>query len=136
MSEDNIEIVRRLVEANRSGAPEETVERAVALAHEDLEFTSRLTSVEGSTYRGHDGLRRYFADLADTMQDWGNELNELRAVGNDAVMADVTFRATGRSGMDVELRSAAVIVLSAGKALQVHAYPTPEEALEAAGLSE
>ena len=45
---ENVETVRRLVQANRSGAPDETVERAVALADCNFEFTSRLTSVEGS----------------------------------------------------------------------------------------
>ena len=106
------------------------------LADPSIEFRSRLTSVEGSTYRGLDGVRRYFADMADAWQEWDNEVSEIREVGRDALMTNVTFRATGKSGVEVELRSAIVWVLSEGRVLQMRAYPTQEEALEAAGLSE
>ncbi len=136
MSQENMEIVLRAFDANRSGPPDATVEAAVALANPRIEFRSRLTSVEGSTYRGHDGVRRYFADMADAWQEWRNEVIEIREVSPDAVLSELTFRGTGRSGVDVELRSAIVWVFAEGKVLQMHAYPTPEGALEAAGLSE
>jgi ketosteroid isomerase-like protein len=136
MSEENVEIVRRACDANRSGPPDATVEAALMLADPSIEFRSRLSSVEGSTYRGHDGVRRYFADMADAWQEWRNEVSEIGEVGQDAVMTDVTFRATGKSGVEVALRSAIVWVLSEGRVLQMHAYPTPSEALDAAGLSE
>jgi hypothetical protein len=65
VSQENVEIVRRAIDANRSGPPEETVDVAVALSDPACVFASRLSSVDGATYRGHDGIRRYFADLAD-----------------------------------------------------------------------
>jgi ketosteroid isomerase-like protein len=136
MSQENVEVVRRAIEANRSGPPDDTVEKAVALANPDFEFMSRLTSVEGATYRGHDGVRAYFKDMADAWQEWRNELDEMTEVGPDTVLAEVTFRATGKSGVEVELRSAVVWVLSGGRVREIHSYASRQEALEAAGLSE
>ena len=131
-----MEIVRRAVEANRSGPRDATVEIGVELAHPDFEFTSRLTSVEGATYRGHDGVRSYFEDMADAWQEWRNEADEVTEVAPNAIFTENTLRATGRSGVDVELRSAVVFVLSGGKILKIHSHPSRQEALEAAGLSE
>ena len=134
--QENVRIALGAVEANRSGRPEETVEAAVALAHPELRFTSRLSSLEGSSYRGHDGARRYFQDMTDAFAEWRNEAKNAVVVGQDAVVLDVVFRATSRSGVDVELPSAAVFVLSDGAIIEMHVYETRREALEAAGLEE
>jgi ketosteroid isomerase-like protein len=135
MSQENVEIVRRVFEEfNRRGPPDDTV--LEELADPSIEFTSRLTSVEGSTYRGLDGLRRYYEDLADAFQEWRNDMNEMTDVGQNTVLVDATFRATGKSGVAVELQSFIAWVLSDGKVARVYAYPSRREALEAAGLSE
>lgn len=57
-------------------------------------------------------------------------------VGPNTVLTESVFRGTGRSGVDVELRSVVVWTLSEGRIIRMHAYPNREEALEAAGLSE
>ena len=131
-----MEIVRRLVPAIRSGAADETAERLVALSDADLEFTSRIAAVEGRTYRGHDGVRAYFEDMAEAWQEWRSELEEISEVGPDTVLADIVIRATGKSGVDIETRSTVIFVLSSGRLLRVHSYPSRQEALEAAGLAE
>ncbi len=136
MSEENVEIVRRAIEANRSGPPAETVEKLAELAHPDLDFVSRLTAVEGGSYRGIDGVRAYFKDLAAALQQWHNELLEVIEIGPDSVFTESVFRAIGRSGVEVELRSDILWTLLGGKIIRTHSYPSREEALEAAGLSE
>ena len=136
MSEENVEIVRRAFDLGRSGLSTEAVEKALALLDPKSEFVSRLVSVEGATYRGHDGARAYRKDLDDAFQEWHNELDEITEVGPDAVLTENCFRATGRSGVDVELRSAVVWVLSDGLVVGLHSYPSRQEALEAAGLSQ
>ncbi len=129
-----MEVVRRAVEANRSGPPEETVDKALPLVDDRFEFTSRLTSVEGASYRGQDGLRAYFDDLADAFLEWRNEINEIRELDPETVFLDVTFHAVARSGIDVELRSAMVVLFSGGLVLRMDAYPSGQEALRAARL--
>ena len=133
MPESNLEIVRRAFEANRSGPPEETIEVAVALMDPRAEFVSRLTEVEGAAYRGLEGARRYFADLADAWDVWHNEPHAIEEVAPGKVLAEVTFHGTGQSGVEVALRSAALFVISdAGLVTGLYVYATREEALAAA----
>ncbi len=135
MSEENVELVRRAIEANRSGPPAETVERAAELVRLDLEFVSRLTAVEGRSYQGIDGVRAYYADLADAWQEWHNELLEITEIGPNSVLTETVFRGTARSGVDVQLEIGILWELMDGRIIRIHAYPSREEALEAAGLS-
>ncbi|MGH2956831.1 MAG: nuclear transport factor 2 family protein [Solirubrobacterales bacterium] len=137
MSDENVEIVRRALAANRSGPPEETREIALSLVDPAVEFRSRITAVEGADYLGPEGLRKYFDDMADAFRVWRNDADEIVEVGPDAVLVDSIFHAVGKdSGLQIELRNAALFVLSEGKIVRCLAYPTREEALEAAGLSE
>jgi ketosteroid isomerase-like protein len=136
MTQENVEIVRRAVEANRSGPPAETVEVAVELAHPDMEFVSHVASVEGGTYRGVDGTRAYYEDLADVWQEWRNELRGVTELGPDTILTENVFRGTARSGVSVERPSALIWTLLEGKVVRLHSYPSREEALQAAGLSE
>jgi ketosteroid isomerase-like protein len=137
VAEDKVAIVRRLYEANCSGPPETTVEVALSLVDPAFEFRSRVAAVEGSMYRGYEGARKYFADMADAWREWQNEPGEIIDVGRDAVLVDSTFRGVGKeSGVEVELRSAIVFVVARGKVVRGLSYPTREEALAAAGIPE
>ncbi len=136
MSQENVEIVRRLHAANRSGPPEDTLEVGLSLCHPAVELRSRITAVEGADYRGHDGLRRYNADLADVFQSWVNVPSEIVEVGEDAVVVATTFRGVAHSGVEIELESEIVFVIRDAQVTRCLSYPTREEALKAAGLSE
>ena len=136
MSRENAEIVRQTIEANRSGDLAHAAAVAIALADPKLEFRSVLSSVEGGAYRGHEGVRRYFDDMADAWQEWRSETGEILEMGPELLLADVHFRGVGHSGMKVETHSTFVVEMSGGKILSMHAYPTRGEALEAAGLRE
>jgi hypothetical protein len=135
-SERNVGVVRRITAANRSGPQEETVEVAVALTDPASESVSRVTSIEGSTYKGHAGVRGYFADMADAFKEWRNDLGAVEEVEPGVVLADLTFRGTGNSGVEVELESSVIFVISSGRVRRIHAAPSRAEALAAAGLSE
>jgi ketosteroid isomerase-like protein len=87
-----------------------------------------------ATYRGHDGIHHYLSDVADAWQEWRNEADEILEIGPDTLFANIHFRAVGHSGASVEARTAVVCVLSKGKFLSMHSYPTRAEALEAVGL--
>jgi hypothetical protein len=134
----NVEIVRRLMEMNRSGLTDQTIgERGLPLIDPAVEFRSRVTAIEGTAYRGHEGLLKYRADMTDAFREWRNEAEAIVEMSPGTVLVQSRFHGVGReSGMEVELRSAIVFVLSNGKCARCLAYPTRAEALEAAGLSE
>jgi ketosteroid isomerase-like protein len=137
MPRENVEVVREAIEANRSDDLHAAVEALVALSDPRSEYTRVTAAVEPQTYRGHDGVRRYFRDMAGSWQEWRSEVEELVEVGPDTVVATIRFRAIGKdSGVPVEARLVAVFVLSARKLLRGHTYPSREAALQAAGLRE
>lgn len=123
---------RRAIEANRSGPPEATVDVALSLSDPAIEFTSLVAAVEGRTYRGHDGVRRYFEDLAAVWREWHNEPQEIVEIKPGTVVGEARWRGIGRdSGVAMELRIAGAFELAAGKLVRVSMYPTREEALQA-----
>jgi ketosteroid isomerase-like protein len=135
MSQENVETARRFIEATRSGEGPWT-EAFVAVSDPSIEHI-RLPAASGpEMYSGHDGLRRWFADMAAIWQEWRTEIEEIVDAGPETVAARIRFIAVGRdSGVPVEARLGLVCVLRAGKVLRSRTYASGEEALEAVGLS-
>jgi hypothetical protein len=136
MSQENVEIVRQACAVNRSGSSGDTIEQAMSLADPAVRFLSRLTSVEGATYKGYEGVHRYYKDMSDAWQEWHLDIDDIAAIGPDTVLADIRFLGTGHSGVNVELRSFVLWVVSGGKVLELRAFPSRHEALDAAGIGE
>jgi ketosteroid isomerase-like protein len=136
MSQDNVELARTAIGAFRSGDLDASTEVVLALSDPSCEFRSILSAVEGATYHGHDGIGRYFHDMADAWPEWRAEPDEVLEIGPDMVFADINLRAIGHSGIAVEQHVAVVFVTSKGKVLSMHSYPTRAEALDAVGLRE
>jgi ketosteroid isomerase-like protein len=137
MSQENVEIVRQVIESNRSDYLEARIEAALALWDPSCEYARVTAAVDPQTYRGHDGIRRYLSDMADSWAEWRSEVEDVFEVGPDTVVATFRSRLTGKdSGVPVEARFGGVFVLSQGKILRGQVYPSRQEALEAVGLSE
>jgi ketosteroid isomerase-like protein len=135
MSQENETLVRRLVDAfNVQGA-----EAACAVLNDDAEWRPAYTgggAVEGTVYRGHDGFRRYLADLAETWAEIEGYIDELRHVG-DRVLIVARIRFIGRgSGLEMVQPITGVFTFSGGKVATATYYVERQEALEAVGLSE
>jgi ketosteroid isomerase-like protein len=142
MSRQNVDVVREAVESHRSDYleaddREARIEAVLGLWDPSCEFTSVMAAVEPNTYRGHDGLRRYLNDLADSWEEWQNEVEEIFEVGSDTVFATIRSRVVGKgSGAAAESQRAAVFVLSEGKIVRGRTYPSRREALDAVGRRE
>jgi ketosteroid isomerase-like protein len=135
MSEENIEIVRRVYEAR--GDPE----AVLAYYDPDVEFNAsqfpfgRLVGGAG-IYRGHEGLRRFFREYYSAWSQIEDDYEEL-IDADESVISVVSARGRGRrSGVEVQSSSAAVWTIRDGKIVRVTWFATRAEALEAAGLSE
>jgi ketosteroid isomerase-like protein len=130
MSEENVEIVRRVVDAFNAGDRD----RLLGFVDPDMEFRS---AVEQRTYRGRDALLQYREDLDATLQEFHTEGDRFLDAGGERVVH--LYRVVGRgagSGVPVSRDVAAVWHLRDGKVLKSRIYLDQRQALEAAGLSE
>src|SRR5881397_646180 len=133
MSQENVEVVRRALEAGfRHPRDWETVSLLVAPNHV---FVPLLARVEGASAKGVQGFRDWIARMDET-GEWHIEFDELRAApdGRVLVIARFVLRAE-RSGVPIDQPTVAVATLSGGKIVRTEVFPSLEEALEAAGLS-
>jgi ketosteroid isomerase-like protein len=131
MSRENVDRVRRGFEAFSSGG----VEALLELVDPDFETTTppELT-VEPATYRGHDGLRRYFDSFYEIMEEIRFEPEEF-IDARDRVVVPVCLIARGRgTGIEAEQRLVFVWTVRDGKMLRLDSYATKAEALAAVGL--
>src|SRR3954465_6102530 len=133
MSRKDLEIVRKVFEAAARG----DAGAVLGLYDPDVEGEGeRKQPGLGlcATYRGHDGLRRFFREWRDAWDTDDYEYDELIDAG-DAVVSVATQRGRGRvSGVPMSRPLAGVWTIRAGKIARVVWYPTREEALEAVGL--
>ena len=133
MSQENVEIVRRAVEAFDRGE----LPRILALTHAD--FVAEVppdVSAEPDTYRGHDGIRRYISSFQEAMNEIHFEGERFWDAGENVVVA-LRLTARGRqTAIPVEQRTTGVWTVRAGRLLRIRAYASREEALAAVGLAE
>jgi len=105
----------------------------------EVEFRPRFQVMLGGeemVFWGHDGVREAYRDLYGAL-DWIKpEILEVRDLG-DRIVALGRLSVRGKeSGAEVESAAGWVVDIKSGKAIRVIEYLDPEEALEAAGLSE
>ena len=128
MASSNLEIVQRGFEAfNERG-----IEGIVPLIHPEFEATTppNLAS-EPDTYRGHDGIRRWFDSFEEVMDEIRWDARRFREVG-ERVVVEFTLRARGKStGLDFGQDAVMVWELRDGKAIRLSLYPTLDQALTA-----
>jgi ketosteroid isomerase-like protein len=137
MSEENVEIVRRVYAAlSRRDAAS-----VLALYDPEVEFYfSPGTLVDhiggGGTYRGHEGLRAFDRDLRQTFEDFETNCEEL--IDSEKRIISVSrYRARGRGGIEVDgPLQFGVWTIQGDKIARVAWFAALEEALEAARLSE
>jgi uncharacterized protein len=133
VSRENVEVVRLGLLAFNSG----DIEQVIAMAAGDFEaVVPPELSAEPDTYRGHEGLRRYFESFEDVMEEIHFEPERFIDAGEEVVTV-VRLTARGRStAISVEQRIAQIWSLREGKVARVRTFATLERALAAAGIPE
>jgi ketosteroid isomerase-like protein len=131
VSKEDVELTRRAFEAFN----DRDLEAVLVGLHDDVQAFPRLAAVEGG-YRGHEGVRRWWAQLLDAFPDFHAEILEVRDHGDFVVL---TLRVRGH-GAESETPLEATIwhvnQFLDGKVFRWHVYTSEREAFEAAGLSE
>ena len=131
MSQENVEIVRRMFEVGGTEA---------ALDYFDPEIVLLPTPSgpdAAAPYVGYDGLGAWARDFRDALGDFQVYAEEIIDVGDNRVLAISVVHGEGRaSGIPFDFRSPAVFTLRDGRIVRAEGYDTKVEALEAVGLRE
>ena len=125
-------MVRSMLETlNESG-----VEAALDQIHPDFEgVTPPELSPEPDTYRGHEGIRRYFAGFEGVMDEVRWEADELMEAPDERVVAGIRLVTHSvATGLELELPVWQVCTVRDGKVLRIEGFAEREDALRAAGL--
>jgi ketosteroid isomerase-like protein len=134
MPEENVEIVREIWKAWDKDDPGQLPLSAIdpEAVYED----SLLPDHAGETYHGHQGFLRAWAQAIEPWAGLEASLDWARAAGDDVVSCH-RMRGRGKeSGIEMEITYGYVWKFRDGKIVYCKAFATPDEALEAAGLSE
>jgi ketosteroid isomerase-like protein len=132
MSQENVEVVRRHVEAwNRRD-----MAMLSAVWHSDAEIDwSRARGPLKGIYRGRGEREAFWNDFYATFEEARIEAQDFAAAGSEVVVS-LTARFRGREGIEVTARSANVYTVENGQITRLRMFQERAEALEAAGLSE
>jgi ketosteroid isomerase-like protein len=131
MSEENVEIARRLLGAWNAG----DIDGAVEVLHPDCVIDATARVFNPDTYNGHEGFRRFAADIGEAWERFGFDASDLLPA-DVHVVALGTSQAEGRnSGIRLRDTSAWVFTIQDGLVIKGQLYYEQAEALEAAGLS-
>jgi ketosteroid isomerase-like protein len=132
MSRENVEIVRRWVEAwNR-----DDLEGMLALLHADCEFrTSGAFPDLDPSYEGHPGFTRFYREFMSPWESFVIAVHDLRACG-ERVLCLAAFEARARDGLDVRRDTSSVTSFRDGLVVRTENHAEWSQALEAVGLRE
>ena len=132
MSQENVEIVRRIFDAWASGdwsiGNEYLDQHAVYVISSDFPAFG--------LYFGFDAIRAYWRDFLEQWERLTMEAKHIEAVG-DTVLAHVVQHAKGRaSGIEGDISYFMLFTFRGRKIVRLESVMSEAEALEAVGLSE
>ena len=126
-----MEIVGSIYEALNRG----DWEAATRAMDADFEVTFQRGPNAG-THRGWDAIQAIVADQREAFDAWIIEVEQVFD-GGDQVVALIKSRLRPKgTDAEFEIRNGHIWTIRDGVALSLRGFPNPEEALEAAGLSE
>ena len=127
MSQENVEVVRRMLQAFADRGPDAMAE----FWDPDIDWRAAEGAIDDvGEMHGPVAVRRYIQDWIDTFDDFSVAVEDLQDVGDDRVFA--IQRLNGRA----KLSGTEIDTVRDGKVVRGREYLKVEEALEAVGLSE
>ncbi len=135
MSEENVESFKRGTEAyNRRD-----VDELLRTLDPEVEWHSALLipfGGEATVSRGYDDVRELLDEVFETLAEIHLDYSEIRDLG-DRIVGIGRIRTRGkRSGAVTEMAFGTVTDMKNGRAIRIWTYLDPQEALEAAELSQ
>jgi ketosteroid isomerase-like protein len=137
MSQENVQVVRRFIEALPRAQASDDWQPVLAEVDHAVEIEDLDITLDTGRYRGHESVRRWIGVWMESWESWSLEDVQVRAVGEDTAIGLFLVRAKGKgSGIELSRRDALVCTLRAGKIEKGTYYNDQQQALEAVGLSE
>ena len=131
MSQENVEIVRRMWEAFLAA----DFQTALSFYAADVEWDG-TNLPDGQIGRGHEAILGHVTKWAEAWNDWTVEVERVVEAGGDQVILFTRERGRSDSGLTMDERHAELYTLRDGKIVRRQGFSDPSQALEAAGLSE
>jgi ketosteroid isomerase-like protein len=132
MSEENVEVVRRVYEA----LLRDDLDGALEMMDPEVEYVNPEYAVEPGIRYGHDGIRANVENMRTAFEFWRFEPEQFVDAGERVIVVG-TFHGRGRdSGVEFERRMSRLWTLRDGKVVRYQWFDNADEALEAAGLRE
>ena len=136
MSEENVETVRRVIEAWNT----DDLDAFLAELDTDVHWHPAIEpGLEGkaTTYVGHDGARKVWGeDRGESWQRLTNRPHEFRDLGDSVLVLGQMDLAARTTGIEFSQELGEVFDVRAGRIVRIRDFLTHAEALEAAGLAE
>ena len=131
MSQENVETVCSAYEHLNRG----DVEGLVGLCDDDFLIDMSERVFNPATYRGCEGIRRFFDGVKDLWETYRWDVTETLVAG-DVVVAMIHCEGRGREGIRVDWDVAWLWTFRQQTPVSLRLYRDPTRALEAAGLRE
>jgi ketosteroid isomerase-like protein len=132
MSQENVAVATQAIDAFNGS----DVDAFAALTTPDFEWSPSMVAIEGETYRGREGIERYFGSLNNAWEKFHIFRDRFRDLGDLVIMLG---RLEGRgkgSGVPVDASLGMVFDFRGRTISRIRGYLDHAEALRAAGLSE
>jgi ketosteroid isomerase-like protein len=129
MSQENLELARELIDRWNRGEREFSDDEVAP----DVQVVSRFQT---EPFRGRDGLRRWMQEIDLHFKEWHLVIDKWRDAGDLVVgLGHIELRGQ-ESGVELEQPMGWLIGYRDGRLLSMQTFPTPGEALEAAGIGD
>jgi len=139
MSEENVEVVRRIFELFNEWGVHPRAGRhpeIPPLLHPEIEFHTYAGAPEAGVYRGREAMLEYHERVFGQFESARIELEELRSAGDRVLVISRQYTVPWDSEAEIVQRVMDVATIRDGLIAERKPFSTRAQALEAAGLSE
>ena len=130
MSQQNVEVARRLVEA----WTQNDLDLALELSDPEVVIDRSNSIADARIYRGREEAERFWNDWTDAWKEFRWEVDEYIDAGEHVVVIGRFHGRGAASGAEVNANFSQVFTFRAGKLIRTHLFQSRAEAMEAAGL--
>ena len=133
MAKSDLEIAKAVTEQFGRA----TVDELLPMIHPEFETTTPPNlAAEPDTYRGHEGVRRYFDTFYEAMDRVWLEAEDFREVGGKVMMRGKLWTRGRSTGLETYIDTATLWTIKDEQVIRAEIFATEEEALAAIEASQ